>query len=371
MCIMAAKAVRVLISGGLAAGGVQTHVTMLSRVLRAAGAEVTVAASASNWPASALDDLRDVGVRVVLPTFTATRNQSRLAKAEALMTWPFRLKRNFDVLYCHGHGRMHLWMRRFLHKDGICIYHELIEAPKPGSMMARVASSMDMIIAPTETIAERVVDALGLCRICVIPFFSTEYPVVERKFAGPPEKRELRVAYFGRLVKHKQPDWLVREWSKIANQFPLAPARLDVYGADYPDDPMLESLRGFVREQGLENQVALHGAYDHNDLSLLDNTDLVLLPSRVEGLPLVLLEAVQHGVPFVAMNAGGIASLLEENPDVMVTPINNADFVAAVHSMAYKLRNGEIDQQRLSRWARGRYGVEVLSIRWRELILKY
>ena len=38
----------ILISGGLAVGGTQTHVTILCKFLRAAGLNVTIAATASN-----------------------------------------------------------------------------------------------------------------------------------------------------------------------------------------------------------------------------------------------------------------------------------------------------------------------------------
>ncbi|MEJ0001113.1 MAG: hypothetical protein WDO13_19320 [Verrucomicrobiota bacterium] len=49
----------------LVAGGAQTHVTLLCALLREAGAEVTVAAAATNWTPEAVAGLRASGVRVV------------------------------------------------------------------------------------------------------------------------------------------------------------------------------------------------------------------------------------------------------------------------------------------------------------------
>jgi hypothetical protein len=106
------KRPRILISGGLAAGGSQTHVTLLCRVLRQAGAELTVAAASTNWPDEAISNLKNLGVRVVVSPFGFGPFKI-LGKALALVLWPFLLRRDYDVLYCIGEGKMHLWTSRF------------------------------------------------------------------------------------------------------------------------------------------------------------------------------------------------------------------------------------------------------------------
>ena len=42
---------KILISGGLVVGGPQTHVTILCGILKSNGADVTIAAAATNWDA--------------------------------------------------------------------------------------------------------------------------------------------------------------------------------------------------------------------------------------------------------------------------------------------------------------------------------
>ena len=83
---MKLKNKRVLISGGLAAGGVQTHVSILCKVLLLAGADVTIAATSSNWPNSAIKELQDAGARIIFPNFHKKYTKLNLTKVEALIT---------------------------------------------------------------------------------------------------------------------------------------------------------------------------------------------------------------------------------------------------------------------------------------------
>ena len=119
---------RVLISGGLSVGGPQTHITLLCRVLRDAGAKVTIAAASTNWPREAITELRELGVDVIVSPFGFGAYRI-LGKIYALLVWPLLLRRDYGVLYCIGEGRMHLWASRFVAQRACKIYHEIVECP--------------------------------------------------------------------------------------------------------------------------------------------------------------------------------------------------------------------------------------------------
>jgi glycosyltransferase involved in cell wall biosynthesis len=96
---------------------------------------------------------------------------------------------------------------------------------------------------------------------------------------------------------------------------------------------------------------------------------MVILPSETEGLPLVLLEAMAYGVPFVATDVGAVRTLAEDNPDVQVVPLDNEALIAAINDVATSIRSGRIRGGRLQEYHRSRYSYELLSKLWTEALL--
>jgi glycosyltransferase involved in cell wall biosynthesis len=149
----------------------------------------------------------------------------------------------------------------------------------------------------------------------------------------------------------------------------LGPARLDIYG--YSDPPeFVSDLQRIVSSSGLEQRIRIHGPYSHDDIdSIMRAADMVVLPSLWEGLPMVLVEAMQRGVPVVTTNVGGIEEIAECNADVVITPSDWDEFVKGMQTMAARLRRGEIDSVRLHRWAEDRYGYSTVSSKWLSALL--
>lgn len=110
------------------------------------------------------------------------------------------------------------------------------------------------------------------------------------------------VTYFvsvGRLHKAKGYDRLIQELRQTHFDKEW---RLDVIG----DGPEEANLKALIQETNLEKNIHLRGHLD-NPWPLMRLADAVLLPSRWEGLPNVVLEALSLGTPVIASaDAGGI-----------------------------------------------------------------
>jgi glycosyltransferase involved in cell wall biosynthesis len=266
-------------------------------------------------------------------------------------------------LYCNGHGRVHEWLQRHLRPNGKVIYHEISDCPTADSLAARTIRLAHHIIATSHNVAESIRGVWPQKNVSVIPCLVPPVcsPPLPAKEKSP--RRELRVVFLGRLNKLKRPDQLVHEWRTLVKNPPLKPARLDMYG-DSPDGLRLE-LEAWVREQNLTNQIMLHGSYTTTELpSILAGCDMVVLPSKWEGLPTVLIEAMLLGVPVVATGVGGTAELGWDNPNSIITEPNWKAFVEGLSEMAGRIWRGEIDGNRLTRWAEARYGFSRVRSLW-------
>ena len=72
-------------------------------------------------------------------------------------------------------------------------------------------------------------------------------------------------------------------------------------------------LRSRVRESGLTAFVRFHGVLGAPALrELYQSSHVFVLPSRSEGLPMALLEAMAFGLPVVATRVGGIPDVIED-----------------------------------------------------------
>lgn len=89
------------------------------------------------------------------------------------------------------------------------------------------------------------------------------------------------------------------------------------------DGPLLWDVARQVATTGLAGSVRLMG--HRSDLpDLMAASDLLVLPSRFEGLPLVALEAMAAGLPIVASDAPGNAEMLEHGRSGWLAPAGDA-----------------------------------------------
>ncbi|WP_064743585.1 glycosyltransferase [Actinomadura rifamycini] len=116
------------------------------------------------------------------------------------------------------------------------------------------------------------------------------------------------VACVGRLSDEKGVDLLLEAWARARERRPGW--RLHVYGTG-PDE---EALRRRAAEAGLADTVEFRGVVADVEDALVE-VSVFALPSRAEGFPMSVLEAMAYGLPTVAFDcAPGVRALLEEAP---------------------------------------------------------
>lgn len=121
------------------------------------------------------------------------------------------------------------------------------------------------------------------------------------------DSKSTRVITLGRLEYEKGFDLLIKAWTTVVKKYPNW--KLDIFGTG----SLEESLNKLIVELKLSNSVKLRGVTKNVSQELLKSSFYVL-PSRYEGLPLVMLECLSCGLPMVAFDCEtGPADIIENN----------------------------------------------------------
>ena len=89
------------------------------------------------------------------------------------------------------------------------------------------------------------------------------------------------------------------------------------------DGPMRGWIERETARRGLSDSVQLLGHVSRENVALWMNAaDVLVLPSRNEGCPNVVLEALCCGTPVVASNVGAVPDLIDESCGLIVPPEN-------------------------------------------------
>jgi glycosyltransferase involved in cell wall biosynthesis len=151
-----------------------------------------------------------------------------------------------------------------------------------------------------------------------------------------------RVGVIGRLSSEKGVDVFLEALSLLHDR------GIAVSGIIAGDGPERSTLEADVQARGLTASVVMLGAV-HPIAPLYRELDAVVIPSRSEGLPNVLLEACRADLPCVATRVGGIPEIVEPNrAAVLVAPGRATDLAEGIVTLLNRLDDGGMRQGRRS-----------------------
>lgn len=129
-----------------------------------------------------------------------------------------------------------------------------------------------------------------------------------------------KIISVGSLSYVKGHDTLINAWSKICKEFPSY--TLHIYGAKKDNYPNLINL---IDLHKLSDSVFIHEPVTNIKEKYLESS-LCILPSRVEGFGMVLIEAMECGTPCIATKCEGPIDIINNESDgylIDVDDINN------------------------------------------------
>jgi glycosyltransferase involved in cell wall biosynthesis/GT2 family glycosyltransferase len=236
--------------------------------------------------------------------------------ANTIASWP-------AIRAAHHERKPALW---YLHETLVAV--RLIRAIPE---MASALTMADLLITPTQQTA-RIYQGLTEAPIEVVP-----YGIPRPSAVSAPLSEQLRFLTLGSFETRKGQDVLADAIDRV-DQRTRARCRFKMAGRVL-DEGFYGELKLAVRAYP---EVELIDALGHSDaLRLLNDTDVLVLPSRDETMPIAILEAMALGKAVISADVGGVSEWLrdgmngllveKENPAALAEALarcaNNPDLV--------------------------------------------
>ncbi|SFB89321.1 glycosyltransferase family 4 protein [Pseudoalteromonas denitrificans] len=202
------------------------------------------------------------------------------------------------VLHTHGYkaGIIGRIICKFISKPCISTYH----AGETGSGKLRFYNLFDRltsVLSRNFAVSEQI--AANISRATILNNF-----VSIKQFNYTPPSNTIRVAFVGRLSFEKGPDIFIQVAKKFINNKAFS---FHIYG----DGPMKNTL-----QDNFPENLTFHG---HQKADVIwPNIDLLMITSRQEGLPLALLEAINHCTCVISTQVGAVNKVIKNNYSGMI-----------------------------------------------------
>ena len=271
------------------------------RALRAAGAEITVAFcedGSATYQADAMADFQATGD---LFDLSAINDSGRLKRIQDLIAtkgidlvlqvgatdlyhllpyWKERRPelRIADILYNEiGHTLNHFLYER-------CIDAVIVESDFMSDFVKRSSAKPD----PRVEIVHSGIDL-------------QEFAPGGRRTASP----ALKVGYVGRMSAEKNPMGFIDLAEKLGRLNPELAFEMFGAGGD------AAAVRERVASSDIASRLTYHGFIEHSR-DALHQLDALVLPSKFDGRPVIVMEANGCGLPVIAAPVGGVPELIRE-----------------------------------------------------------
>jgi glycogen(starch) synthase len=287
-------------------GGAEVFATKLLMALRERGHEIIVVTRQDSQDLPTEDRYQGLSVhRFPFWTAFASHNVDQLIAARQRLA---KLKRAFapELVHIHGFGPSVLFHLETTHAHPSPLLVTLIEERphrEGRELLGRMLLAADWVTAKSTAVlaqARRFAPQINTRSSVLHNGLNVPALLPEPLLTDAP-----RLLCLGRLAIQKGFDLAITALASITNRFPNA--RLIVAG-DGPERPNLERQ---VAELGLADIVDFVGWVSPDKVYALINTStIVLMPSRWEGLPSVVLQAAMMARPVVATRVSGLSEVI-------------------------------------------------------------
>jgi glycosyltransferase involved in cell wall biosynthesis len=214
---------------------------------------------------------------------------------EDIASWLGRLYRKPIVMMLHG-GAMPAFMARY------------------PNWTRRVLRRAQVIITPSAYLAHAVQPYGFSARIIPNLLTLQNYPFRHRPSVEP------RLIWMRTFYEFYRPELAVEVLALLQPEYPAI--TMTMAGQD---KGLLKNIRALVQDRGLEGSVCFPGMLDTAGKQYeFARHDIFLNTTRIDNMPICLLEAGAFGTPIVSTNVGGVPFLVKDGETALLTPADDA-----------------------------------------------
>ena len=247
------------------------------------------------------------------------------------------LIRNPSIVHIHTGSRKSFWQNAIyfkisklmnkkivLHIHGGAFRHFYEEQREiGGKFIKKIIESADSVIVLSNS-WKHVINNISITKSLEI----VQNPINVKeitKYKKTRKDNQLTILFVGRVVKEKGIYELLDAFMKIKQPT----LKLIIMGnydqsdkilLEYKENKSIEFL-GEVRDKNLKYQIYA-------------NSDIFVLPSHIEAMPMTILEAMASGLPIIATNVGAIPEIIKNNYNgIIIHPNNVKELVNAIKKL--------------------------------------
>jgi glycosyltransferase involved in cell wall biosynthesis len=235
-----------------------------------------------------------------------------------------------DIYHVQGYTNTLLFTVEWAHAKGIPVVYEEHQTPDPQfnwwKGFEHAINLADRVIAVSEKSAQGLREVCQVTQPIVVrgpllpdPFVSGWHKEYECR-----QGKTFTITTVARLYVTKGLTYLLDAAAAIRKKYPHV--EFKVYG----DGELREELLAKASALGLDGETIFPGAFTSRDElnRIMENTDIFLMSSVLEGQPLAVVEAMAYGCPIVTTNVGGIPELIQDNVNGLLCPPENPQCIA-------------------------------------------
>ena len=156
-------------------------------------------------------------------------------------------------------------------------------------------------------------------------------------------KESFKILHIGRFMDVKNHAMMLKSFALFVKQHP--DAKLQLLG----DGELRKEMMQLTQELGIARSVEFVGLQS-NVYPWLHDADIFILPSKFEGMPMTLIEAMGTGLPIIASSVGGVPDMLTDRNDALLIKPE----IESLYKKMEHLYSDETERTRLGANARER-----------------